>query len=349
MKMRNLQRLLMLILLLPVFSVMANEDGENAMVEGAPDTSAAVMKYWTTNSTPALKVDEKYYNNWASSGNAELAVITTFVGDYKFTHSKYIWDNAVDLGFGLYWQDLDGNMSLESLRKNEDKIDLTSTLSMRLKNDWNVNASVNFKSQFYKGYKYAAAGNDVDRDLVSNFMAPGYLTTAVGFEYKREFWNVSASFLTGKITYVCDPDVIAAGQLYGVDTTGGRRSYTALGSYLKFYFKKEVLPKLNLYTRIEFFYDYFKPNRRNWDIVDVSYQKNAFSRFGYCLRYDTDVDFELTLEYRFLRWLAAYFSCNVKYDTDFATNGIPNSGDFGLCQVYQSAGLQFYFNYKTGK
>lgn len=334
--------LVLLLVLLPTLLVVAEETQSAA----EPDTSASGPRFWSMSSTPALKIDEKYYNNWASAGNSQVALISTFVGNYKFSDPGYIWDNVVDLGFGLYWQDLDGDRSLESLRKNEDKIDLTTTFSMRMKKEWNVNASINFKSQFYKGFKYASVGNDVDKDLVSAFMAPGYLTTAVGFEYKRDFWNVSASFLTGKVTYVCDPQVIASGQLYGVDTTGGRNSYAAVGSYLKFYLKKEVLPKLNLYTRVEFFFDYFKPERRDWSIVPEKFQKNGFTRFGYCLQYDTDIDVEFTLEYRFLRWLAAYFTCNVKYDTDFATNGIPNSGDFGLCQVYQSAGVQFYFNYK---
>lgn len=182
-----------------------------AWASSLDDVDSVPAHFWETKSHPSIKVDEQYFNNWAKEGNSQVAFITTFSGNYKYTHPKYIWDNVVELGFGIYFQDLDGNQSLESIRKNEDKIDITSTFSMRLRHSWNVNASANFKSQFYDGNKYANAGNDEEPQLISSFMAPAYLTTAIGFEYKKDFWNVSASFLTGKVTFVTNQDVIDAG------------------------------------------------------------------------------------------------------------------------------------------
>lgn len=88
---------------------------------------------------------------------------------------------------------------------------------------------------------------------------------------------------------------------------------------------------------------------KDWAMVSEGSYDNRFLKHLYCLRYDTDVDFEFSVEYRFLRWLAASLSCKVKYDTDFATDGVPNSGRFGLCQFYQTAGLKFYFIYRTPK
>ena len=173
------------------------EEGAEQAAEAAEAVSEEPAKkgVWTTSSTPALKIDQAYYNNWSASGNAQLALTASFNGNYKYTNTKDIWDNVVDLALGMNWQDLDGKNTplMESLRKSEDKIDLTSTYSRQLKKAWNVNAMANFKTQFYKGFQYGE-----DTVLISRFMAPAYLTTAIGFEYKKEWWNVSLSFQIGR-------------------------------------------------------------------------------------------------------------------------------------------------------
>lgn len=329
----------------------------------ATSDSAAAKKHvgtWTTSSTPALKVDEKYYNNWSASGNSQVALTAAFKGNYKYTHPKFIWDNVADLAFGIFWQDLDGdkNQTLESFRKNDDKIDLTSTYSMVLKRSWNVNAIANFKTQFYKGYTYSVNDAGIpDTTLVSTFMNPAYLTTAIGFEYKKEFWNLSLSFLTGKTTFVCNDSLIAHGNDYGVPQKDSlmnlgiyRHAYFGLGSYVKFYFKKDVAKNLNLYLRAELFYDYLKRSNLEEGINGRSYpnwvaNKGYGGKLGYCLFHEMDVDFELMLEYRFNAFLAAYAGCQLKYDSDFISPG----GKLGHFQLYQSAGLQVYFDWKTPK
>lgn len=340
---------------------------------------------WTTSSTPALKVDENFYSNWAATGISQVAFVGTFNGDYKYTHQKFIWDNVADLALGVYWQNLIHKDTIDpatgkpypffdTRRKNDDKIDLTSTYSQKLKNAWNVNASVNLKSQFMDGFTYVSP---VDTGtLVSSFMAPGYLTTAIGFECKKDDWNVSLSFLTGKSTFVMDERVIEAGQLYGVDTTGGKRSYFGLGSYVKFYYKKDIAKDLNLYLRMELFYDYrkptyhdrifeadleryagltpeeqatFEPTFGSWEDIDEGlYDADPMTRIRKTMRYDTDIDFEMKLEYRFSNFLSAYLTTRFKYDSDYK----PLENLFGgeketPWQFYQGAGVQIYFNWKT--
>ena len=336
-------------------------NSETQMTTAMADTSRSKINLfsgsWTTSSTPALKVDENYYSNWSATGISQIAFIGTFNGNYKYTHSKFIWDNVADLALGVYWQDLieksDENPKLfETRRKNDDKIDLTSTYSQKLKNAWNVNATVNLKTQFMEGFTYASPTDS--GSLVSSFMAPGYLTTAIGFECKKDFWNASFSFLTGKTTFLLDEDVVEAGQLYGVDTTNGKRVYAGLGSYAKFYFKKDIAKNLNFYTRIELFYDYRKPGNLDWPTLDDQLANNSITQAfydeicdkGWLARraFETDLGWELTLNYRFSSFLSAYFSLNMKYDTDFA-----GMGRLNRWQIFQNAGLQIYFNWKTPK
>ncbi|MDY5968528.1 MAG: RecX family transcriptional regulator [Bacteroidales bacterium] len=333
------------------------------MASAQNDTADLKIKHkgtWTTSSTPALKLDQHYYQNWSATGISQFSFLGTFDGDYKYSAEKFTWDNVANLALGLYWQDLDGDTSqhglraFESRRKNDDKIDLTSTFSMKLRDPWNLNAIANFKSQFFPGYNYTAT----DTALMSNFMAPAYLTTSIGFECKKEFWNISFSFLTGKTTFLLNEDVVAAGQFYGVDTSGGARIYAGLGSYFKFYFKKEVAKNLLFYTRLELFYDYRKPRyhdniTRNdpvaygaWDDVSMM-DANAWKRGTYCLFHDTDIDFEYKLEYRFNNWLACYTALHTKYDSDFAGTHRFFGKEDSHWQLYESTGVQIYFNWKT--
>lgn len=353
------------------FTLMAQEETSATEPQQAADEQTAETPQakpkgtWTTSSTPALKIDEAYYNNWSAAGNAQLAITSSFNGAYKYTNGKDIWDNIVDLAFGIHWQDLDGLNTplLESLRKNEDKIDLTSTYSRALKNSWNVNAIANFKTQFYKGFQYGE-----DTTFISTFMAPAYLTTALGFEYKKEWWNVSLSFLTGKTTFVCNDELIRNGYTYGVpqdsaDLSNGKykHAYFGLGSYVKFYMKKDIAKNLNLYVRAELFYDYMKRSNLNkeanvrQELIDKGYGDWKYGKqVGYCLYHEMDADLEVRLEYRFNSFLAVYAGFQMKYDSDFRyTNdlgqNVMNKGAMGALQFFQTAGLQVYFNWKTPK
>ena len=335
---------------------------------------------WSTSTTPALKVGEFFFNNWSSSGNSQIDITGTFFGNYKYTHPKYVWDNVVDLAYGYAWQDLDNSSAdsvggrFETRRKSNDKIDLTSAISWKAYKDWGASFTANLKTQFGNGYTYDGIGYNAIETQVSGFFAPAYLTTALSFEHKKENWSISLSFLTGKTTFVCNDSLIDRGYNYGViqeddfllsdGTLNPARTYThayfALGSNVKArYLKKDLLPNLDLYARAELFYDYKKPKNMSWD--DLSKSKYVSPKnddgtdfetaadlegFNWMKRrfFETDIDFELKLDYRFSNFLSANFALNLKWDTDF--NGI---GNWGHWQVYQMAGIQVYFNWKTPK
>lgn len=338
---------------------------------------------WTTTSTPALKASEFFFDNWSSSGNSQIDLTGTFFGNYKYTHPKFVWDNIADLAYGYAWQDLD-NSSVDSVggffetrRKSNDKIDLSSAISWKAYKDWGASFTANLKTQFGAGYEYSGIGINQTQEQVSGFFAPAYLTTALSFEHKKANWSVSLSFLTGKTTFVCNDSLIIKGRNYGViqnepDDPDNpfdpadpntykniNHAYFGLGSYVKaMYLKKDLLTNLDLYARFELFYDYRKPSTMSWDDLsktkytvalnedgtpydDLESMKNKWFRKR---AFETDIDFELKLDYRFSTFLSANFVFNTKWDTDFS--GI---GRWGHWQIYQMAGIQVYFNWKTPK
>lgn len=338
-----------------------------ATAQDAESVSLSAGK-WTTSSTPALKVSEFFFNNWATSGNSQIDATATFFGNYKYTHPKFVWDNIADLAYGYAWQDLSDDEDqpfFETKRKSNDKIDLTSAISWNAYKGWGASFTANLKTQFGKGFEYSGIGNHQDERVISNFFAPAYLTTALSFEHKRSDWSVSLSFLTGKTTFVYDNSLIAQGRNYGVlqdenfdpsDPTTFNHAYFALGSYIKAqYLKKDFLPNLDLYARAELFYDYKKPKNMAWGenmateskytlVEDETWEalqgKNWFGKRAF----ETDLDFELKLDYRLATFISANFALNLKWDTDFS-----GMGKWGHWQVYQMAGVQFYLNIKTPK
>lgn len=317
---------------------------------------------WTSTSTPALKASEFFFDNWSKSGNSQIDATATFFGNYKYTHPKYVWDNIADLAYGYAWQDLDESPEMpyfETRRKSNDKIDLTSSLSWNAYKGLGASFTANLKTQFGSGFEYSGAGKDQVAKHVSDFLAPGYLTTALSFELKKSDWSVAFSFLTGKTTLVINDSLIDAGYNYGViqdKPDAYTHAYFALGSYVKgMYLKKDILKNLDLYARLELFYDYKKPKNMAWGenmAADSKYSLVEEETWDDLMQYswfkkrmfETDIDFELKLDYRLSSHISANLALNLKWDTDF--NGM---GRWGHWQLYQMAGVQVFFNWKTPK
>ena len=79
------------------------------------------------------------------------------------------------------------------------------------------------------------------------------------------------------------------------------------GSYVRFYFKKDLWKNINLYTRLELFWEY---------------QKELLTQ--------TDVNWETTVEFKVNSWLSAFASLNLIYDADYSL----------ARQLYQRSGIQ---------
>ena len=270
----------------------------------AKDTVQPKVSNWKVNSVPSLRFSQFYYDNWASDGYTQVAFTMGYIGTYTYTKPNYIWDSRIDLAFGFLKIDMNGDKIFDDskyLRKSDDKMDFTSTFSLKMKNNWNCNASVNLKSQFYDSYKFYA-DPEQEPTLISTLFAPAYMITSLGFEYKKSFWNVSLSFITGKNTFVLD-ERINPGD-YGV-VEG--KSYMGWGSYIRFYFKKDIFKNVNLYTRLEVFWEY---------------QKELLTQ--------TDVNWETMLEFKVNTWLSAFAGLNVIYDADYDLKR----------QLYQRSGIQ---------
>ncbi|HZI23508.1 MAG TPA: DUF3078 domain-containing protein [Chryseolinea sp.] len=216
-----------------------------------PDTLSNWKKKFEFN----LNVNQAAFSsNWKGGGVNSLGLNGRL--NYKANYSKNrdSWDNEISLLYGYV------NNSGQGFRKTIDRIYLDTKYGYKLSDDWGLFASLNFLSQFDKGYKYEKDANGVEQGLlISDFMAPAFITFALGFEYHPvEYFTVRISPFAPRITIVNDPErfVTTVGpEPYGVQPPDETR-FEWLAFQLLAEFDKDIATNLNLKWRYLMFANY---------------------------------------------------------------------------------------------
>src|SRR5690606_21421788 len=161
---------------------------------------------WTTEFSAGLNFNQAAFSgNWKSGGINSVAFGSIIAGKANYTKDRLTWDNELELLFGIV------NNEGEGTRKSNDRIFLDSKLGYKLTENWGAYFSLNYLSQFAKGYNY---NEDGYRTLISDFMSPGFLTSSFGMEYKpnQEFalrlspFSPRLTFVTNKQLYLTVPE-----------------------------------------------------------------------------------------------------------------------------------------------
>ncbi|MDB5135747.1 MAG: hypothetical protein JWP37_2350 [Mucilaginibacter sp.] len=163
------------------------------------------VSYWHKNVIFGLNFNQSAFtNNWSAGGVNAVALGTNF--DFKTEYSKSPFDYTTELNLIYGISKNKGQTS----RKTNDRIFLDNKVASQISKHWFFFGSLSFESQFAKGFNYTDAnGNAVDQGLIiSNFMAPGYLTESIGFEYKpTKYFDLRLGTGTAKQTFVLDTTI----------------------------------------------------------------------------------------------------------------------------------------------
>ncbi len=198
-------------------------------------------------------------NQWAQGGENSLALASALNLFANYAKYKTTWDNNLDLAYAIL------KSGSVAPRKSDDRIDFTSKFGRKISDKWFYSALLNFKSQFAKGFHYPD-----DSTVVSKFLAPGYITLALGFNYKPvDYFEIFISPATGRLTIVNDEFLAAAGA-YGVKP--GKKTRMEFGAYLNMKFKKDIMENVTLLTKLELFDNYSDDNGNNRTNVDVNWE-----------------------------------------------------------------------------
>jgi hypothetical protein len=281
-------RIALLILLLSVFQITNAQvtDAEGTLKKQNTDT----INGWKKGGVIGITLAQTSLTNWAAGGENSLAAngLVSLFANYK--KGKSAWDNSLDIGYGKLKQ---GDASP---KKTDDKIDFTSKYGQLAFKNVYYAALVNFKTQMDKGYNYPN-----DSVTISKFLAPAYLTAALGLDYKpNAYFSAFVAPLTGKITIVNDKALSDSGA-FGVDR--GETTKSEFGGYIRLIlskndFKNEFLKNVAFTTKVDLFSNYLK----NPECIDVSWETQiAFKvnkyisvNFNTHLMYDDDIRFAVS-------------------------------------------------------
>ena len=216
-----------------------------------PDTLSNWKKKFVFN----LNVNQAAFSsNWKGGGVNSLGLNGLLNYTANYSKNRDSWDNQISLLYGFV------NNSGQGFRKTVDRIFLDTKYGYKLSDDWGLFASLNFLSQFDKGYKYEKDINGVEQGfLISDFMAPAFITFAVGAEYHPvDYFSVRISPFAPRVTIVNDPErfVTTVGpEPYGVVPPDETR-YEWLAFQLLAEFDKDIATNLNLKWRYLMFANY---------------------------------------------------------------------------------------------
>jgi hypothetical protein len=219
--------------------------------------------------------------NWAAGGQSSIAVNGLVSVFAHKTYKHAVWENFLDLGYGIIRQGEQGVWL-----KTDDRIDFSSKYGQRIAKSIYFAGLTNFKTQWTEGLNPENLN-----ERISTFMAPGYWLTAIGLEYKpNKHFSVFTAPFTSKNTFVLDSAFSNAGA-FGV--TPGKKFRGEFGGYVRVNFNKDIMENINLKTQLDLFSNYLnKPQNIdvNWDLL-ISMKVNKFitTTIGTTLIYDHDI------------------------------------------------------------
>ncbi len=258
-------------------------------------------KNWKKGGDAGLNFSQSSFKNWAAGGENALSLTayTNVFSNYK--KGLNAWDNSLSMAYGVL------QSGTSAPRKNEDKIELTSTYGRyAFLKRWYYSAMVNAKSQFADGYTYPN-----DSTVISRFAAPAYVLLSLGLDYKTTdgVFSLFISPATLKSTFVNDQALANAGA-YGVEkaeydafgtmTKQGKLARYELGGYIRAQYKKDIAKNVNLATKLELFSNYLDRPQNidvNWEVLlNMKINKFLSANIATQMIYDNDIPVSVTRE-----------------------------------------------------
>ncbi|SHN32306.1 Protein of unknown function [Cyclobacterium lianum] len=167
----------------------------------AADSIPGDTTYWESEFSAGLNFNQAgFSNNWKAGGVNSVAFGSIIAGKASYKKDRFSWDNEIELLFGIVRNEG------EQTRKSNDRIFLDSKLGYQMTEKWSSYFSVNYLSQFAPGYNF---NDDGSRTLISRFMAPGFLTSSLGFEYKpNNTFFLRIGPFSPRFTFVYDSNIV---------------------------------------------------------------------------------------------------------------------------------------------
>lgn len=256
-------------------------------------------RYWTYYSEVELAMSQGKLANWASGGENSLSLLSNIRYFWNYNRNKTSWENWIHYRFGFM------KNGSESIRKNEDRFEFNSKLGQKAFKHWYYTAQFNVLTQLFNSYEYP---KESPRELVANFMSPGYFTLSLGLDFKpNSNFSLMISPIAGKWNYVRDTARIDP-QRYGVSEAGKR-------------YKREAGAQLNLMSKLSKLFNIVDMN--NELKVFMSYEKkDKYVNLGKDdekkKRIPVTANWKMTLSFKINYFMSASIYTETIYDENYS-------------------------------
>lgn len=297
-----------------------------------PDNTVAQDTAWRIGGFGSLQFSQVAFDHWAAGGESSFSLTALGSGFASYLKDKNFWNSYAILSYGAYQGQYD-----KKIRKNVDMIDLGTKAGHDLGKKFYITGLLNFKSQFAPGYNYPDLEN-----VVSKFMAPGYLLVSLGIDYRPvPYFSLYLSPATGKFTFVTDEAIADLGtygndpavydSLTGTLISHGKTIRSEFGALLIGTFTKDIAKNVNLASKLTLFTNYTDPVKENLGNIDVNW----------------DVLFNMKIN----SWLSATVYASLIYDHDIfiadldSETGLPTGTGGPRTQFKEGLGIGLTYNF----
>ncbi|WP_223650390.1 DUF3078 domain-containing protein [Hymenobacter psoromatis] len=239
-----------LLILLAAFGLAALESQAQVVPPVPAPAPTPADTAWHTSLKVGLNLNESLLsNNWKGGGASSVGLSGLFNAQAHYRQGPRSWDNEADFLYAAQYT------RGQSYRKTNDRLWLDTKYGHALSAHWNAFVSLNLLSQFAPGYDYTEA----TPRLLSDFLAPGYLTNAYGFEYRPNArFSLRLSPFAPRLTIVRDParfQTLPTDVVYGVNP-GHSTRWEILAAQILAELEQPLGPAANFKARYLLFTNY---------------------------------------------------------------------------------------------
>ncbi|MFM6956491.1 MAG: DUF3078 domain-containing protein [Ignavibacteria bacterium] len=226
---------------------------------------------WTISGITNVTFSQVGLLNWTAGGNSSISIIGLGMYKANYIRDNYTWNNYLELGYGLT------KIGDVEFRKSDDRIIVVSQAGIAAGQTMNHSLLIDFRTQFTDGRNYIGTFDSVSGKypLTSTFLAPAFLTTALGMEIKpTSSLSILIAPLTGRTTIVANSILSEAGAF---NVTKGHTIKSFLGALINAHFNDQIVENVTLNSRLNVFSPFSSPDLMvvNWENL-LSMKVNSF-------------------------------------------------------------------------
>ena len=257
------------VLSLSLFTCLALATSAQDLVMNNMEDSLRIG-WWDRNTQIAVNFSQASFNDsWKGGGVNNFAVGLIFNNLAVKHKDKGVWTNDIQFQYGFL-----NNKGLDT-RKSVDRLFAESKFASSIAPKINWFAGVNLLTQVAGGYTFNEDG--YRGNIISNFLAPGFLSEGVGLEWvPQPYFTIQLGGATIRQTFVNNNQVFTntmndERKSYGVEK--GKKLLNELGMQAVAAFDKNLTENFNLKWRYQAFLAYApesKPIDHNINLIASS-------------------------------------------------------------------------------